>query len=414
VRLRGFGLRGALQAQPGRITEGAGGRRLRGALVVGQIALAVTLFTAAGLLLRSYAALQAVDPGFRAAGVLKAEYQLPSARYPSDRSAWPVINGFHANVIRQVSALPGVRAAALTARHPLDPGFTNSFAIIGREAESADFAEIRTRFISPGYLTAAGVPLLAGRDISLADAATAPPVGLLNRSAVERYFGGGDPIGQRLRFWGVEWLIVGVMGDERFKGIDQESEPAIYTPLAQAPQARVTLLVRAAGDPLRLVPLIRQAFRELDPEIPLFSVERLEETLSATMAQPRFTTALLGIFSSVTVLLALIGVHGLLGYSVAQRTRELGIRMALGATRREIRRMVLGQAARLAAAGVALGIVLALLGTRLLSSLLFGITATDPGTFALVTVFMLGTAAGAAWLPARRATGVNPMEALRD
>jgi predicted permease len=417
VRLRGAGLRGALQAQPGRVTEGAGGRRLRGALVVGQIALAVTLFTAAGLLLRSYAALQAVDPGFRASGVLKAEYQLPPARYPFDRSIWPnlpAVNGFHANVLRQVSALPGVQAAALTARHPLDPGFTNSFVVIGREAESQDFPEIRTRFISPGYLAAAGVPLLSGRDISLADDASAPPVGLLNRSAAERYFAGGDPIGQRLRFWAVDWLIVGVMGDERFKGIDQESEPAIYTPLAQAPQARVALLVRTDGNPLMLVPQLRQTFRELDPEIPLFGVEPLEQTLSATIAQPRFTTALLGIFSSVTVLLALIGVYGLLAYSVAQRTRELGIRMALGATRREIRRTVLDQAVRLAAGGVALGIVLALAGTRLLSTLLFGVTPTDPATFVLVTLVVLGTAAGAAWLPARRATAVNPVEALRD
>jgi putative ABC transport system permease protein len=417
VRLRGFGLRAALQAQPGRVTEGAGGRRLRGALVVGQIALAVTLFTAAGLLLRSYAALQAVDPGFRAQGVLKAEYQVPWSRYPGNREDWPnmtAMNGFHANVVRRISALPGVQAAAVATPHPLDPGFTNSFVIIGREAESADFPEIRTRFISPGYLATAGVPLLSGRDITAADDATAPLVGLLNRAAAERYFGERDPIGQRIRFRGVEWRIIGVMGNERFKGIDQESEPAVYAPLGQLPQNRVVLLVRAARDPMTLLPAIRHTFRELDPEIPLFAVEPLEQTLTATIAQPRFTTALLGIFSAVTVLLALIGVHGLLAYSVAQRTRELGIRMALGATRREIRRMVLRHAVGLATGGVALGIVLALLGTRLLSTLLFGVTPTDPGTFALVTIIVLGTAAGAAWLPARRATAVNPVEALRD
>jgi putative ABC transport system permease protein len=417
VRLRGFGLRGALQAQPGRVTEGASGRRLRAALVIGQIALAVTLFTAAGLLLRSYAALQAVDPGFRAAGVLKAEYQLPSSRYRGDRAAWPnlpAINGFHANLVRHVSALPGVQAAAVAANHPLDPGFTNSFVVIGREAESEDFPEIRTRFISPGYLAAAGVPLLSGRDISDADNATSPPVGLLNRAAAESYFRDRDPIGQRLRFWGVERLVVGVIGDERFKGIDQASEPAVYAPLAQAPQSRVVLLVRARRDPRTLVPAIRQTFRELDPEIPLFGIEPLEQTLSATIAQPRFTTALLGIFSFVTVLLALIGVHGVLAYSVAQRTRELGIRMALGATHHEIRRMVLRHAVRLAIGGVAIGIAIALLGTRLLSTLLFGVTPTDPSTFGLVTVIVLVTAAAAAWLPARRATAVNPVETLRD
>jgi ABC-type antimicrobial peptide transport system permease subunit len=208
--------------------------------------------------------------------------------------------------------------------------------------------------------------------------------------------------------------VVGVIGDERFKGIDQESEPAIYAPLAQAPQARVVLLVRTDRDPLLLVPQVRRVLREMDVEIPLFGVEPLQRTVSATIAQPRFTTMLLGILSGVTVLLALIGVHGLLAYTVAQRTRELGIRMALGATRREIRAMVLRQGVRLAGAGVLIGIIAALLGTRLLASMLFGVTATDPVTFLLVTFAVLGTAAGAAWLPARRATAVHPMEVLRD
>jgi predicted permease len=416
LRVRGSGLRGALQAQPGRVTEGVGGQRVRAALVIGQVALAVALFTAAGLLLRSYAALQAVDPGFRTAGVLKAEYQLPNSRYPSG-SNWPdlpAINGFHATAVQRIGALPGVQAAAVAARHPLDPGFTNSFQIVGREAESSDFPEIRTRLISAGYLATTGVPLLSGRDISTTDAATTPRVGLLNRAAAERYFPGTDPLGQRLQFWGIEWLVVGVIGDERFKGIDQESEPAIYAPLAQAPQARVVLLVRTDRDPLLLVPQVRHVLREMDVEIPLFGVEPLQRTVSATIAQPRFTTMLLGILSGVTVLLALIGVHGLLAYTVAQRTRELGIRMALGATRREIRAMVLRQGVRLAGAGVLIGIIAALLGTRLLASMLFGVTATDPVTFLLVTFAVLGTAAGAAWLPARRATAVHPMEVLRD
>jgi putative ABC transport system permease protein len=217
-----------------------------------------------------------------------------------------------------------------------------------------------------------------------------------------------------LRFWGVSWQIIGVMGDERFKGVDQESEPAIYAPLAQAPVSRVTVLLRTAQDPISLAPQLRNVLRDLDPEIPLFGVEPLEKTVSATIAQPRFTTALLATFSAVTVLLALIGVHGLLAYTVAQRTRELGIRMALGATRREIRAMVLGQGVRLAALGVALGLGIALLGTRLVASMLFGVSSTDPRTFAIVTLIVLATAAGAAWLPARRATAVDPMQALRE
>jgi putative ABC transport system permease protein len=417
LRLRGRDIRGVLQSQPGRVTEGAGARAVRGALVVGQVALAVALFAAAGLLLRSYAALHTVDPGFRAHGVLKAEYQLSGSRYPIDRAAWPnvpVINNFHAELTRRVAALPGVEAAALAARHPLDPGFTNSFIIIGREAESEDFPEIRTRFITPGYLDAAGVPLLSGRDFAAGDDARAPRVGLLNRAAAERYFADRDPIGQELRFWGVTWRIIGVMGNERFKGIDQESEPAIYTPLAQAPQSRVALLVRTKLQPMSLVPQLRATMHDLDPEIPLFAIEPLEQTVSATIAQPRFVTALLAVFSAVTVFLALIGVHGVLAYTVAQRTRELGIRMALGATKREIRSLVLRQGVRLALGGVALGIALALLGTRLVAQLLFGVTPTDPATFALVTIIVLGTAAAAAWFPARRATSLDPMHTLRE
>jgi predicted permease len=417
LRLRGFGIRAALHALPGRSTEGRGARQARAALVVGQVALAVVLFAAAGLLLRSYTALQAVDPGFRTTGVLKVEYEVRWSRYGDRREDWPDlrgINGFHANVVASIGALPGVVAAGLAARHPLDPGYTNSFVIIGREAESSDFPEIRTRFMSPGYLSATGVPLIAGRDIGGGDVATSPRVGLINRAAVERYFSGVDPLGQQLRLRGFEWRVVGVIGNERFKGIDQESEPAIYVPLAQMPQSPVTLLVRTTRDPLAIAPQVRRTLRELDPEIPLFGVEPLERTVAATIAPQRFTTTLLSVFSAVTVLLALIGVHGLLAYTVTQRTRELGIRMALGATQRDIRLIVLRQGMGLAVIGVVIGLVAALLGTRLVATMLFDVTPTDPATFALVTIAVLVTAAGAAWLPARRATTVDPVEALRD
>ena len=417
LRIRGFGIRAALHALPGRSTEGRGARQVRAALVVGQVALAVALFAAAGLLLRSYMALQAVDPGFRVTGVLKAEYEVPWNRYRDRREDWPNlpgINGFHANVVARMAALPGVVSAGLAGRHPLDPGYTNSFVIIGREAESRDFPEVRTRVIAPGYLSTTGVPLVAGRDIDGRDVATSTFVALINRAAVERYFPGVDPLGQQLRLRGSQWLVVGVIGDERFKGIDQESEPAVYVPLAQMPQSPVTLLVRTTRDPLAIVPQVRQTLRELDPEIPLFGVEPLEHTVAATIAPQRFTTTLLSVFSAVTVLLALIGVHGLLAYTVTQRTRELGIRMALGATRRDIRMIVLRQGVGLAVIGVAIGLVAALLGTRLVATMLFDVTPTDPVTFALVTIAVLVTAAGAAWLPARRATTVDPVEALRD
>lgn len=417
VQARGADIRAALQAGGGsRTPESRGARRFRAGLVVSEVALAVALVIGAGLLLRSFGELRRVDPGFRTARVLKAEYQLPATRYPMDFARWPdlpEINRFHAELLREVQALPGVESAALAGVDPLDPGITNSFRIVGRSEEPQALPEIRTRFVTPTYLETMGVPLLAGRAFREGDDAGSTRVALLNRAAAERYFRGTDPVGQRLGFWRVEWQVVGVMGDERFQGLDRESEPAVYVPLAQAPLSHATLLVRTRGEPVAIVPAVRGVLGELDPQIPLYATEPLQTTLLGKMARSRFVTVLLTLFGGLAIVLALVGLQGVLGYTVAQRVPELGVRMALGATRGDVLRLVMGEGIRLAALGVALGSAAALLGSRLLSSLLYGVPGTDALTYAAVTLGALAAAAVACWLPARRATSIDPIRVLR-
>jgi predicted permease len=399
-----------------RTTESRESRRFRSALVVSEVAFAVALAIGAVLMVRSLSSLSGVNPGFRAEGLLKAEYQLPEARYPLDRASWPdlpLINDFHARLLDDVRALPGVTHAALAARHPLDPGFTNSFVIVGREAESADFPEIRTRMISDGYLETADVPLLSGRAIERTDVAGQPFVGVINRAAAERYFD-GDPVGQTLRFWGIPWRIIGVIGDERFQGLAAAPEPAVYVPVAQTPASRATLLVRSDGDPTRLAPRLHAALARLDPEVALTGVETMERTLQTSIARPRFTAVLLALFGAVAILLALIGVYGVLSYTVAQRSGEMGIRLALGASRHSVVALVFRDGLRFAALGVLIGLAGAAAGARLLSGILFGVAPHDTASFVAVGLGVLLLAAGACALPAIRAARNAPLTALRS
>jgi putative ABC transport system permease protein len=264
-----------------------------------------------------------------------------------------------------------------------------------------------------GYLETVGVPLIQGRDLSEGDVAGATPIAVINRLAAERYFAGADPIGQQLQFWGVAWQIVGVIGNERFNGVDEDTEPAVYAPLGQAPQSSAVLLVRGSTDPRPLLGSVRRVFNELDAQLALSGVETLEQTLSASIAKPRFTAILLALFGGVAILLAMVGVHGVLSYTVAQRAPEVGIRMALGASRAEVIRMVVREGAGLAALGTILGLVGAFAGSRALSALVFGVSTRDAATFGVVTAAVLFIAVLAAWLPARRAARTEPMQSLR-
>ena len=422
-----FGLVPMLEARRANLVSGlqsdAGGARgsgrglLRSGIVVAELAGAVVLVIGAGLLMKSFWQILAVDPGFRAEQVLKAEFQLPPSRYPVDFAQWPnfrEMHSFNAALLERTQALPGVEATAISGSHPLDQGFTNSFQIVGREAESASFAEISIRRVTPGYFDTVRLDLRRGRVFTDADGTEAPPVAMINEAAARQYFPDRDPLGQRIAFWGDERRIVGVVEDERFHGLTADAPPAVYTPLAQTPSTgSEVLLLRASGEPAMLTAAVRSAIHALDPELAVFGIEPLQDTVTRSVSRQRFTMLLLGAFAAVAIVLAGIGIHGVLSYLVARRTSEMGIRMALGASRGNVIGLVARQGARLAALGLLIGLAGALVATQLLASLLYGVTATDPGTFAAVAVAVFLVAMLATVLPARRATGVAPVDALR-
>jgi putative ABC transport system permease protein len=411
-------IQASLQGESGRgASASRHHRRLRSALVVSELTLAVMLMVGAGLLIKSLGRLQRVDPGFHSEGVLKAEYELPATRYPRSFANWPKwveVQRFTDELRRRMAALPGVEAVTIAGSHPLDAGFTSSITVVGRESEASDWPEPSIRAIDRGYLTALRVTLISGRNFDASDVVDAPPVILINAAAGRRFFAGQNPLGARIRLWGAERSVVGVVGDERIHGLAQATPPAIYLPTSQAPATGGSLLARVQGDPLTLAPAVRAIVRALDPALPLFGVEPLSETLSHSVGQRRFTMLVLGVFAAVALLLAIIGVHGVLSYTVAQRTREIGIRMALGADRSDVRGLVVTQGARLAALGLTLGLLGALGVSRALSTLLYGVGATDPATFAEVALVLGAVALVASYLPAHRATKVSPVEALRE
>jgi predicted permease len=407
----------ALQDDPGRgATAGRRQARLRSALVTAELAMAVTLMVGAGLLINSLWRLRHVDPGFQAEHVLKAEYQLPASRYPQSRPEWPrwrEVQRFADELRGRVSAIPGVTAVTIAGSHPLDPAFTSSITVVGREAEASDWPEPSIRRIDPGYLATLKVPLLAGRGLTESDDAEAVPVVLVNAAARMRFFGGGDPVGQRIRLWGAERTVIGVIANEKIHGLSKATPPSVYLPLTQAPAANGSLLVRSTQDPVALAAAVGALVGELDPALPLFGVEPLSATVSNSTGQERFTTVVLGLFAAVALVLAMTGVYGLLSYLVTRRTREIGIRMALGADAPAVRALVLGAGVRLAAYGLGLGVLGALATSKILTALLYGVTPGDPATLAEVAVLLGAVAVAASYLPARRAARVDPMSALR-
>ncbi|MGH9146536.1 MAG: ABC transporter permease [Vicinamibacterales bacterium] len=406
----------ALKAEDTRSTTSGRDRGLtRSALVVSEIALAVVLVIGAGLLIKSFWRLQQVNPGFDTDAVIKAEFRLPATRYPIDFSTYPKapeVQVFGATLLARVRALPGIESAALAASHPLDAGFTNSFAIAGREAEARDWPEISIRQVSPGYFRTLRIPLLQGRLLVESDDLAAPAVVLVNQEVVRRFFQNQDPIGQRILVRGPR-TIVGVVGNEKIHGLNAPAPIAVYSPLVQTPSASQVLVLRTNGDRDAVVRAVRATVRSMDPGLALFGVEPLARTVSQSVGEQRFTMLLLGVFAALALTLAAIGIHGLLSYSVAQRTREIGIRMALGAAPERVIRLVFNQGARLTVVGLTLGLGLGWLFARSIAGLLFGITATDAATFAVVVVVLGVVALVATWLPARRAVKVDPIVALR-
>jgi putative ABC transport system permease protein len=386
---------------------------------VAELTLAVTLVVGAGLLIKSFWRLHQVDPGFRAQGVLKADLALPRNRYPVDFSVWPdfrEMHQFNAALLARAAMLPGAEAVAIAGNNPLDAGFTNSISVVGREAEARDWPEISVRRVTPDYLETVGLPLRRGRALASSDAISAPPVALINEAAVRRYFPNQEPIGQQINLWGAARSVVGIVADERIHGLTDPAPPALYLPLAQAPSAdgNEALLVKVRGDPTRLGPAVRGAIREIDPALAVFGIEPLSSTVGRSLGQQRFTMLVLGVFAALAIALALIGVHGVLSYLVARRSRELGLRLALGATPAAVVGQIVRQGVRLITLGVGLGLLTALAGARLLRRLLYGVGVTDPVTFLAVGAAVFAAAALASWIPAHRAARMDPMASLRS
>jgi len=390
---------------------------VRGVLVAAQIVLACVLTTGAGLLLRSLQNLRHVDTGFRAAGLVTARIQLPRSKYPEppreDFSKWPEVLRFYDELLPRLRALPGVSGAAIAVNHPLRAGWTSQVEVEGQVQRPGERDETRIRPVSPDYFRTTGTPVLRGRPLAESDRAKAPGVVLVNESFVRRYFPHRDPVGRTVSFWGRSREIVGVVKDVRFRGPGRESEPAIYPSLFQVPVSDVFLLVRAASGPAAVIPSLRAAVRAVEPDVAIFEIRTADELLSESLHSSRFETTLLSLFGAAALLLAALGLYGLLAYSVTRRTREIGIRLALGARRSDLAGMIVREGLMRCLTGLALGALAALASTRLLASLLYGVRPADPAIFAGVFGTLLAVALAASLLPAHRASRVDPLKALR-
>ena len=398
--------------------HGAGPRshRVLGALVVVEVALSLVLLTGAGLLIRSFVRLQNVDPGFRSEGVLTARVALPGSRYPESRDS----AAFFATAIDQIRELPGVQSVAGTAFLPMAGGAigTRFYRLDRPTPADGQAPSTQVRPVTPGFFRTMGTPLRAGRDFTDADREGAPGVAIVSEGVVRQLYPGENPLGKRLQVNargpnGQQVEIVGVVADARLGSLDAETRAAVYLPNAQLSVGLMTFVVRTAVPPLSLSNSVAGIVRKLDPEVPLADVRTMEQVVGLSLARPRTLSVLLTAFAVIALLLAAVGVYGVMSYSVSQRTREIGVRMALGATAESVFRMVLGQALRLVAGGTVAGLIAAAMLTRLLETLLFETGTLDGLTFAATAVVLVAVAALASFVPARRGTRVNPIEALR-
>jgi predicted permease len=384
--------------------------------VVAEVAASVVLLVSAGLLLRALWRIEATDPGFRAGGVLTLRTALPTPKY--DTTARRL--AFYDRVLAETRALPGVSAAAFASFLPMEmPGGIWPVTFPGA-AERPGRPELASlRFVTADYFRALGVPVRRGRDVEANDAATGPRVAVVSESFARRHWPGEEPLGRRFTVANDERTVVGVVGDVRVRGLERTSEPQVYLPAAQVADgdfpfyAPKDLAVRVSGDPRSLVPAIADIVRRADPEQPVSDVRLMAEIVADQTASRSVQARVLGLLALVAMLLAGIGIHGLLSFAVATRTREIGVRLALGAQPAGVVRLVLGQAVLLAVAGVIPGVLLAYAGGRAMSALLGSVRPGDVVTFGAVVIVCLATAAAGAAAPALRALRVDPMLALR-
>jgi putative ABC transport system permease protein len=391
-------------------TESRRRHRLRGVLVVAEVALSLVLLAGAGLLIKSFWRLTSVDVGLNTHNVLTAYLSVPSYKYPDVNRE----RVFYQQTLERMRHLPGVESAAVANLFPLSGSVTSSFTIEDRPELAGDHApEARLGFISEDYFRTMGISIVRGRDFNERDTRDAPPVVIINQTLARRFWPDEDPIGKRINTHKQVCEIIGVSGEVKQAGLDKPSEPEIFVPYQQAPYLFLQLAVRTTGDPLKMVAAIKHEVQAVDKDQPLTGIKTMDQYLSESVANPRFQSRVLGLFAAIALLLAAAGLYGVMSYSVAQRTREIGVRVALGAQLRDVLKLMVWQGLKLTLVGVAIGLVSAIALTRLLADLLFGVSATDPATFVAISVMLTGVALLACYLPARRATKVDPMVALR-
>ncbi len=390
----------------------AGNTTIRNLLVVGQVALTVILLSGAGLLIRTFAALKDVNPGFRPQGVLSLQLAISRNKYDGDDK----VAGFCQRILEQVQALAGVEAAGFCNRLPLE-GFSGMSSVYFERAnqEPGTLEATDETTTTPDYFRAVGIPVLQGRSFTEQDTTNAPLVVVVDERVARLAWPRESPLGKRVRSSpNAPWAeVVGVVGHIRHESLDRDQRLQIYWNYLQRPRVGMTLVVRASGDARRLVDPVLGAIKAVDPDQPAYAVRAMTEVVNQSLAIRWFNTVVVSLFAGSSLLLAMVGIYGVIAWAVRQRTREIGVRMALGAQRKSVLALVLGRGLRLAAAGIVLGLIGAIPLTRILRSLLFGVAPTDPLTFAAVPVLLVSAALLACFLPARRAAKIDPMEALR-
>jgi putative ABC transport system permease protein len=414
VQTLNLSLTEALQEGGEKSAGGRGRQRVRRLLVIAETAMALVLAIGSGLLARTFSNLQHVNPGFGTASTLTLQIALPGKKYPESRQ----LNAFYQQLLEGAAALPGVRYASVIDYLPLSGlEASNSYFVEDHPpAPGSQAPEADLRFASPDYFHAMAIPLKRGRIFGNQDSEEAPKVAMVDESFVRRMWPNGNPLGKRIKLGpgaDVPWrTVVGVIGHVKNTSIDSDSREQIYLPFAQAPANSAFLVLRTDRDPLSLTVPVRNLVKKIDPEIPIFDAQPMAERFARSIASQRLSMALLITLAVLALFLAAIGMYSVIANSVTQRNREIGVRIALGAQRRDIFRMVVSEGLTMSLVGMAIGLAIAYWTTRLLANLLFGISATDLLTYLLTSLLLASTATAASYFPARRATKVSPMTAL--
>jgi putative ABC transport system permease protein len=419
-----FGLVPAISASKPDLNEGlkesskgstgtAAGKRTRNVLVAVEVGLSLVLLIGAGLMIKSFIRLQQMDLGFRTDNLLTMSLALSELKYPEEQQQVAFVQ----RTLEQVEALPGVQSAAITTGLPLTLSLEGSdFRIEGQpEPEAGKEMIIYTRSVSPGYFAALGTSVIKGRDFSDRDNNDSPGAAIINQDLASIYFPNEDPIGKRITFDDRQsWIsIVGVIADVKQMGLDSVAKPEVYFPYMQRPASAMSLVVRTTANPMNAVAAVKSQIQTIDRDLPIDGVKTMQQLLAESISGRRFNMLLLTSFAGVALVLALVGIYGVMSYTVTQRTHEIGIRVAIGAQRRDVFRMVMGQGMLLAVIGVAFGLVGAFALTRLMTTMLFGVEPNDPATFVTIALLLIGVALVACYIPGRRATKVDPLVALR-